>query len=193
MNVSDDDVVEAVAGVDDPVATVAEVAERLPIGRRAVLKRLNELHDEGRVERKDVGARSAVWWVPGSVERTDALERTSDERTDPVDRAPDELEAVDVDDDLVGEVDPYVLDLPGSGSRLEERREAVIACYEYLREHGEGKRSIFENEVFPEYPGGYQSAYSWWNNCVIEGLKQVAKIDDGVEVPDYSGRWQYHG
>lgn len=190
MNVSDDDVVEAVAAVDDPVATVAEVAEQLPIGRRAVLKRLKALHGEGEIERKDVGARSAVWWVPGSVERTDSLERTSHERTDPVDRTPDV-----VDDDLerVGEVDPYVLDLPGSGSKLDERREAVIACYEYLREHGEGKRSVFEAEVFPEFPGEYETAYSWWNNCVSKGLKQVAEIDPDVEAPDYSGRWKYHG
>lgn len=188
MNVTSEDIVETIRDVQNPVATVAEVAEFLPIGRRAVLKRLNELHEEGRVDRKDVGARSAVWWVEepdseppaGSVERTDSLERTPD-----VDDVP---EATTGDADVtVGD-----LDLPGSGTRLAKRQEAVLACYDLLREQGEARRSVFEEEVFPDHQGGYASAYSWWKNCVLGGLKQIAERDDDVEVPDSSGVWMYH-
>jgi len=192
MNVSDDDVLDAVRDVRAPVATASEVAAHLPIGQRAVLNRLNELADEERVERKDVGARSTVWWVPGesSHEGSDSFERTPSDREFEV--QPDAGDGDQEAGDVVEEIDADVLDLPGSGSRLDDRREAVLACYEYLREHGEGKRSVFESEVYPEHPGGYESAYSWWNNCVIRGLKQLAERDDAVEVPGPSGRWTYH-
>jgi len=191
MNVSDDDVLDGIRDVRAPVATATEVAEFLPIGQRAVLNRLTDLHEEGRVERKDVGARSTVWWVPdaqSSHERSDSFERTDDRVFE---TQPDAGDAGEESvDDVPEEID--ALDLPGSGSRLRERREAVRECYAYLREHGEGKRSVFESEVYPEHSGGYESAYSWWNNCVIEGLKQLADVDDALEVPDYSGRWRYH-
>lgn len=42
-----------------------EVAESLPIGRRAVYNRLKSLDKKGVLKSKKAGARSTVWWYPG--------------------------------------------------------------------------------------------------------------------------------
>lgn len=57
-----DDVLAAFGEVNAPVATGAELATRLNTSRQTVLRRLNELHENERVERKEVGARAIVWW-----------------------------------------------------------------------------------------------------------------------------------
>lgn len=49
----------------DPVLKAGEVAEQLPIGRRAVYDRLRALEEEGVLKSKKTGARSTVWWYPG--------------------------------------------------------------------------------------------------------------------------------
>lgn len=63
--VTDEEVLAVFADATDPVLTTTEVAAQVPIGKRAVLNRLNALHDQGRVRRKAVGPRGQVWWVPG--------------------------------------------------------------------------------------------------------------------------------
>lgn len=57
-----DDVLEAFNEVDAPVATGRELARLLGVSQQTVLRRLAELQEDGRVERKDVGARAVVWW-----------------------------------------------------------------------------------------------------------------------------------
>lgn len=61
-SVSDEDVLTAIDQVPGPVATAAELADVLPIGRRAIRERLLDLTERGEVARKTVGARSVVWW-----------------------------------------------------------------------------------------------------------------------------------
>lgn len=57
-----DDVLEAFDDVDAPVATGAELATQLNVSQQTALRRLNELHENDLVERKEVGARAVVWW-----------------------------------------------------------------------------------------------------------------------------------
>ena len=57
-----DDVLKALCEVDAPVGTGTELAQRLNVSQQTVLRRLDELHKNGRVERKEVGARAVVWW-----------------------------------------------------------------------------------------------------------------------------------
>lgn len=72
--VSDREIVAVFRDAGAPVLTTSEVADRLPIGRRAVLRRLKRLHEDGRVERKPVGGRAQVWWPAGEdEEQTDPL------------------------------------------------------------------------------------------------------------------------
>lgn len=74
--VTDADLIETIARATEPVVTASELAEELPIGRRAVRERLLDLHERGLVDRKDVGARAVVWWL------------VDDEGSDPAPAAP---------------------------------------------------------------------------------------------------------
>jgi predicted transcriptional regulator len=56
------DVLAAMDNVDEPFVTATEIAERLDVTNKAVIHRLDELHGEGEVERKKVGANAVVWW-----------------------------------------------------------------------------------------------------------------------------------
>lgn len=58
---------ERVLGVmrtlDAPVATARDVADELGCTPEAVTKKLKQLQDQGRVDRRQVGARAVVWWL----------------------------------------------------------------------------------------------------------------------------------
>lgn len=87
--------------------------------------------------------------------------------------AEEELPPVETVSDPVAD-----LDLPGSGERLERRREAVRTLYEFLQEEGTASRSEFLELVDPEEVG-YSSAESFWTNLVKarDALKQLPGVD----------------
>lgn len=60
--VADAEILSVIDNVSEPVASVAEIAEQLPISKTAINKRLNQLRRDDEVERKDVGSGN-VWWV----------------------------------------------------------------------------------------------------------------------------------
>lgn len=68
--VTDEEIITAIRRTNTPVVTASELAEELPIGRRAVRERLLALKDQDIVERKDVGARAVVWWLTTPQETT---------------------------------------------------------------------------------------------------------------------------
>lgn len=68
--VTDDDILEVLERASAPVLTATEIAAELPIGRSAARKRLVDLHENGRVARKTVGARSVVWWIADEADET---------------------------------------------------------------------------------------------------------------------------
>ena len=57
----DENILDVFEATEDPVLTTAEVAEELPIGKRATLNRLEDLVDRGEITSKDVGV-GRVWW-----------------------------------------------------------------------------------------------------------------------------------
>jgi predicted ArsR family transcriptional regulator len=57
--VTHDDVLELFDG--EPVSA-SDVADNFDISNRAALNKLERLHEEGEVERKNVGSRAVVWW-----------------------------------------------------------------------------------------------------------------------------------
>lgn len=69
--VSDEEILAVFENAEDPVLKAGEVADQLPIGRRAVYDRLRELEERGTLRSKKTGARSAVWWYPGHTETAD--------------------------------------------------------------------------------------------------------------------------
>ena len=88
-----DRVFDAVASHPDPTVSAREVGEVLGCSTDAARKKLAQLHEDGKVERKKVGGRSVVWWLaddasPAREERDpedviDALETFLDERDAP--------------------------------------------------------------------------------------------------------------
>jgi len=64
--VTDEEVLAAIGRASGPVVTTGELADVLPIGRRAIRERLISLQERGLVDRKKVGGRAVVWWRVGS-------------------------------------------------------------------------------------------------------------------------------
>ena len=97
--------------------------------------------------------------------------------------------------DVVDEIAEDVL--PGSGAKLEARREALHAAVEYLRERGQATPQDFQTDVYPEHTGRYTDgddpAYSWWTNCMYKGLAEVADRTDVIASADQTGRWTWEG
>lgn len=56
------DVLTAFDDVDKPVATATLIAGMLGVSKQSVLRRFQELEEQGRVERWKVGSRAVVWW-----------------------------------------------------------------------------------------------------------------------------------
>jgi len=77
--VTDSDVLRALRAQSDPVATAGELADVLAVSSETVRRHLTELHDDGRVGRKEVGARAVVWWPVD-----DRREDGDSERDDPL-------------------------------------------------------------------------------------------------------------
>lgn len=104
--------------------------------------------------------------------------------------APEPEDGLDaIVDDVAGEV------LPGSGAKLDARREALRAVVEYLRDHGTAEPADFREEVYPDHPARYTTgkdpARSWWKNAMYPGLGAVAERTDRVEKADTTGRWSF--
>jgi predicted transcriptional regulator len=62
QKVSDEQILAVFHDSGDPVVTAKEISQSVPLTRQGVLKRLAELSDEGRVDRKKTG-RDVVWWA----------------------------------------------------------------------------------------------------------------------------------
>lgn len=61
--VSDEELLNVFREASDPVLIASEVASEVSIGRRGVYKRLEQLADEGALDRKKIGGRGTVWWL----------------------------------------------------------------------------------------------------------------------------------
>jgi len=57
-----DEVLEAFDEVDKPVATGKLLSEQVDESKTSVLRRLEELEEDGMVEKWSVGANAVVWW-----------------------------------------------------------------------------------------------------------------------------------
>lgn len=180
----DEDYLRALA--DNPVAGTSDVADAVGCARETAYKTLSRLHDEGSVEKHEIGA-SAAWSLAddedppagtgpddsGSADSDATATRRGDEdrrRADP-DPNPDEMVYQD------GLAVIAELDLPGSGTKLDRRRAAIRDCYDFIHERGKGRRAEF-HDLLDDV--GYASFTSFWNNCV----KATDALDlPGVETP----------
>lgn len=60
--ISDETILKVIRSADDPVVTTPEISEQLPMTRQGVAKRLRQLADEGRVNRKKPN-RDVFYWL----------------------------------------------------------------------------------------------------------------------------------
>jgi len=78
------------------------------------------------------------------------------------------------------------LDLPGSGSKYEDRVNAVLTFYEYLRDHrGEAvpKGDLEELAEETDLDVGYSSFTSLWNNWVKSNASQGRGFNTLAQLP----------
>lgn len=61
--VSDEELLAVFHDSADPVLSTREVADELPIGRRATLSRLEALVGADELRSKSIGGRNTVWWT----------------------------------------------------------------------------------------------------------------------------------
>lgn len=62
-SVGDEEIILWIEELDDPVASASEVAEKFGYTRQGAHKRLEQMHEEGRIEKKTTGKSSVVYWV----------------------------------------------------------------------------------------------------------------------------------
>ncbi|GGO01550.1 helix-turn-helix transcriptional regulator [Haloarcula pellucida] len=150
--------------------TANDVMEAVDCSRRTAHNKLNELVEQGRLATRKVGARGRVWWVPMETPHT-GDPTAQHEQAPPVRR---EIASVD---------------LPGSGDRLAERRDALRAAYDYLNENPDASETEVITEVFPDHPAGYDTADKWWD-VIKPALKELPDVDVETD-PDHV--WHYIG
>ena len=144
-NTSDEDIIDAVRNGDTPVLTTRGVADALPISRRAVTRRLNRLHDEGSIEKMDVGPKAKVWWVEDDDEPLQSSEVVEVEVPDE-----DELPGPNAP---IGELETAIDDLRGRRSRVESprwRMDRVLNKYDEDERVCEFCQQVVEREVLED-------------------------------------------
>ncbi|WP_273837533.1 transcriptional regulator [Halococcus sp. PRR34] len=68
-------VLTAMRDADDPFVTVGDVAEVVACSRETARRKLTSLYEEGRIERREIGASAVVWWVPDEGKMADISRR----------------------------------------------------------------------------------------------------------------------
>ncbi|WP_222914135.1 helix-turn-helix domain-containing protein [Natrinema sp. SYSU A 869] len=139
--------------------TADDIIESLDCSRRTAHNKLNTLVDEGILETRKIGASGRVWWVPIETGTEPASSRSDLEASPhPIQDAMDEI------------------DLPGSGSTLEARRDALLAAYDYLITNPSARKSDFLENVYPDYPAEFETEEGWWN-AIQPALKDLPGVD----------------
>lgn len=142
--------------------TASDIMEAVSCSRRTAHNKLNELTEQGVLETRKVGSRSRVWWVP--------IEDGG--------RGPQGDPRAALLDDV---------ELPGTGSTLREREDALLAVYDYLRAHPRAKKSDFQTAVYPDHDAGFETAEGWWN-----ALQPALAELPGVDPPKERGHiWKF--
>ncbi|WP_266080603.1 hypothetical protein [Haladaptatus caseinilyticus] len=62
---SDEDIVRVIRESEFPAVTARWVADTVRMKRRPVHQRLEELHEQGALERGKLSPRVVIWWIPG--------------------------------------------------------------------------------------------------------------------------------
>lgn len=64
MTVNDDEIIRRLQECGDPAYATSEIAEMLDMTLEGTRGRLDDLVDEGRLEKKKPNPQSTMWWLP---------------------------------------------------------------------------------------------------------------------------------
>lgn len=117
---SEERVLEAV-GDAKRVATTSEVAEAVGKSIDTARRWLNDLHEQGRIGKKKVGARGVVWWVEYKQSSEPIEVPDHDELPGP--NAP------------IGELETAIGDVVGARAHVENRRQRMVRVLNKYNEH----------------------------------------------------------
>ena len=192
--VTDEDLLDVFRETSDPVLSTAEVADAVPIKRRGTLNRLQTLEEDGELESKQIGGRNTVWWFVGG-ERITPDERAREEDAEKAREVRDRRREDTAEAPESNRADTALEDALAGLDTTADRRDAVRACVEHLREQGTAQKSGFVDAVYPEHPAGFGSSGGWWNKIGKEYLGAVAEDVDVIAPPAGEGShtWRYTG
>lgn len=187
-----DEVADWMHRAEDPVVTAREVSEALDCSRRHALDQLKLLEREGSVGSKQTGGRSRAWWHEERVCPPHVPPEEHPDQSDLSDAGaptPPQGPRDGPQEDVIEAVD-----LPGSGERLQERRNALRHAVDLLREQGETRASDLREQVYSEHSGGYASPRSLWKNCLQTALRDLDERGELVVLVDgHDGVWRARG
>ena len=63
-DVSDEEILRVLKDSSDPVLSTREIADAIGLGRRGTLDRLDNLADNGAIQKKKLDKRVTIWWIP---------------------------------------------------------------------------------------------------------------------------------
>lgn len=182
--VSDRELLEAIEEAYSPVVTAPELSEDLPLGRRHLGDRLQDLVDKGALETRKVGAGARVYWIAREGEGGRDLEADQAELDDP-----GYTERID-------EISRVIEDLDVPGREPAPRRALLEEVVEFIRESGSASRSdlleaLVDEDRLEEI--GYGTQHSAWKHLIQLSLSELAGEIDALESPGERGRsWSWN-
>lgn len=82
--VTKQDILKVFDDADEPVLSAIEIADVFNVTRQTITRRLDDMEEEGLVEKKQIGARAVAWWAtvapalsPEAADRADVADRES--------------------------------------------------------------------------------------------------------------------
>lgn len=205
-DVSDEDILTVFAETEDDYLRPPDVAEDLPIPAEELRDRFDDLSERDLIRRDadrlsgtayaltDEGAsrleaadEAPVTDVEAQATATGTASTTRDQETPesqpPAPGADTAGPPYEQPADAIEAFDP-----PGTPDQKEQRRAALRAAYEYLRDSGTASRSEFVESVFPNESGAYETPDDgWWADVVRPGLRQLP----GPEPVEDTDEWQF--
>jgi len=189
-----DDVADHLLRSQDPVTTAREVSEALECSRRHALDLLRLLNREGSVASKEIGASAVAWWhvqrvTPPQLPPEDHPDQSSLSGAADPDARQRPLETAENPPDINAAI--RAAEIPGSGDRLDQRRDALAVAIEFLRDRGEASAAEIREHVHAEEPAGYDSPRSMWKNYLQPALRDLDEEEIAVSLLDpHSGTWR---
>lgn len=190
-NVDDEEILTVFAESDATPLRPDEAAEDLPIAVEDLRDRFDELEERDLLRRNterqsgtvynltDEGESrldvpdDAVTEVEAQATGTGTGSTTRDQETP---KSPPPAPGADsVDPPYEPPADVFEsFDPPGTPDQKDQRRQALRAAYDYLRERGGATRAELVENVYPIAPGAYESpSDGWWSEVVQPGLTAV--------------------